>query len=406
MTVIINYPLNIQLDTNHWGIPRGLPGRDGNLIVGICLHVLEAPVETYMSYLQTPYLESQIRPGEHGSVHYGIEADGTIHQFVLTGNTAWGVQELEDPTWDLLGDYAGIDPDRLFIHVGVERYISAQMPSSAFRSLTQLLATLCVVHNIAVDADHIISHIELEASYTYCDIATGALIGAVANLIASGNTEATANINVLAQQVQALIVQVDALEEEVDGIVADLTPYAAHATVVAQDSVLGHVKSSPTLSVNGSTGAISTKSLLAAYRVDAASPQTVVPSIATILQFPTVVADPYSWATLGVLWNIKVGVDGTYRVQARAQVGTAHWTKGKYIALDLYKNNALYRRLAKHTVEGDLTSVTMDVAGEVQIVSDTVSDKFDIRLTHDDTTSGSPTKQVVDGNVVIERIGA
>lgn len=404
MTLTLNFPLTLHLDSPHYGVPRGTPGRGGEEIAAICLHVLENTVEGYLSYLHSDRLEPDVRPGEHGSVHYGVAADGTLHQFVRDEDMAWGVRELSNPTWPLLGDHSGIDPDAYLLHVGVERFLSVHMPALTFRALAELLAVLCVEHSIPADASHIISHDELDVAFPVCAGANATnLIATVATLVSQGNDSPGVNIAVLAAQVTALQAQVDALAADVADSLATISTYAAHVTAVAGASTLGHVKASAALTVNPSTGVAAPAQLAAACAVNPASPQTIAPNIEAVVTFPTVSSDPLAWVTPGAFQVFTPTVAGLYRLRARVGFAAAAWSAGSQITLTCYKSGLLLGTLAVVTVAGALTGELVEAQGEYAFAAAVLTDTYDVRVLTDDPNGA---KSITSGAALLEKVGA
>lgn len=403
MAITLRFPITQDFSTGHFGIPQGTTGRGGNDAVAICLHVLESPMETYISYLHSQRYLQDIRPNEHGSVHYGVEADGTLHQFVLDTNTAWGVREYSNPTWALLGDFSGIEPDYLFLHIGVEQFISPNIPNLMFRALAELIAKLCDENDIVADANHIISHTALQDTFDDCDEALATnLIATVQSLIAQGQEDVSVNVAQLFSQVAALQIQVDNLQEQVDDSLETIETYASHITTKAGASTLGHVESSSTIGVNPSTGVMNTSNNIAAYKIVEGT-QSIVANIAPIVQFPTIISDELTWITLGVFQKSTPTVVGVYRIYARIEFAASTWTAGKYIQLTVFKNGATMQTLSYKIIEATLTSKKIELQGECEFVVSTLTDYYDVRVITDDANG---TKTIAYGGFVIEKVGA
>lgn len=400
---VLTFPLNVDLATGHYGIPKGATGRNGQTIIAICLHTLETTLETYKAYLASSLNVADIRPGQHGSVHYGVGADGTLHQFVEDSNTAWAIQDLSNPTWTLLNEHVGVDPNYYTLNIGVEKYISTQMPTLMFRGLADLVTLLVLRHEIPIDANHIISHAQLDDTFTDCDAALATnLIATVISLAAQGNTGVTLDLSVIAAQLAALETQVDTLSDNFDDALATINTYADHVTTKAGASTLGHIESSSTLAVNSSTGVATVTQNAAAAKVSSGT-QTIVASIAAVVQFPTIISDALSWITAGVFQKVTPTIAGLYRIRTRIQFAAATWTAGKIIQLDVYKNGALLETMAYKTIEANLTSKIVDVAGECEFLHSTLTDYYQVVVTTDDANG---SKTIASGNCFVERVGA
>lgn len=404
---IITFPLTESLSTGHWGIPQGTPGRGGNGIVGICLHQLTLTAESYIAYLATSMRYQDVRPGAHGSVQYLVQADGSIWRAVLDSNTAWGARGLRNPSWSLLGSYPGIDPNYLFIHIGLESLISISPPPGMFGALAQLLAYLGTALGIPLDADHVITHDELDTDYAVCARALFPNVLATAINLANTVQDALPDINAMSAHLIALQAQVDALQASVESSLAIINTFANHPSTAAGASTLGHVESSDTLAVDALSGVAGVRARAAAYSVTPSTTQTLVSGIRAIVQFGTVLSDPDGWMTLGAFQHFNIGTPGLYRVWARVQLAAADWTAGKYAQLDLYANGALFAALAVRAIEANLSGAVVELAGECQLAAPaggpTVS--YDVRIYQNDQTLMSPTKSISAGAVLVEKIG-
>lgn len=407
MPVVVSFPI-VQDNTGHYGIPKGSTGRDGEEVVGICLHVLEKTAETYTAYLHSNRELVDIRPDEHGSIHYMVNADGTIRQFVQTTNTAWALQDLNNPTWDLLPDYSGINLNYVFINIGVEQYISAEMPTLMFRALAELCAKLCEDFDFDVDADHIISHEQLDDTFPECEEALPAnLIATIQSILAQVSGDVVQDIGVIAAQVSGIDTRLTALEASVESSLETITTYADHVATKAGSSTLGHIKSSSTLSVDSSSGVANPVQAAALYKIVSGT-QTIVAAIQSIVQFPTVISDVLVWVTLGAFQKVTPSILGLYRIRARIQFSAATWTAGKYIELGVYKtvsggSATLVETIAYKVIEANLTTKIVEIKGECELSHTTVSDYYDCRITTDDLNG---LKTIASGSFSCERIGA
>ena len=401
MSIVLTFPLTQDFQTSHFGFPQGDTGRDGETLVGICIHTLESTLESYIAYMHSQRAYADIRPGEHGSVHYAIGAGGEIWQFIQDGNTAWGIQELNNPTWALLPDHIGVEPNYLFIQIGIEQYLSVNAPTLMFRALVELVAKLCEDYDIDVDADHIIAHSALDDTFTGCALPTN-LIASVQSLLAQGQEGVSYDVSVLANQVAALQTQMDALQADFDDALDTLTTFADHPATIAGASTLGHIKASDSLTVNGTSGVATVSTLAAAYKLVSGA-QTIVASIAAVVQFPTVISDALAWGTLGAFQKVTPNVAGLYRLRARIQFAAATWTAGKYIQLDVFKNGTLLETLGYKVIEANLTSKIVELGGECEFVQSTLTDYYDVRIVTDDANG---SKTIASGNCFVERVGA
>lgn len=204
-------PSVICRPSKRFGVPvRGVAGRNGQEIKGIVIHCLQTTLETYaMQVCGDPQRLS--RPnGPAASIHYGVNFNGGVQQYVDDTDIAWGLDftvprgtttpvyrcpdgcfplitceepnppQVSDPTylplWALTTDNPGIPFDYYLLHIGVEASgtkvpgmtrqgdpcgdcsdgnAMSSFSDSEARKLVQLVAYLAERYNIPIDKDHI-----------------------------------------------------------------------------------------------------------------------------------------------------------------------------------------------------------------------------------------------------------
>lgn len=194
MTVIIDYPLTVD-PTVRYGIPQGVGARGGYPIAGVVLHQLGFTLEYYDALMNSSALRSQMVDGEHASMHFGIRADGAIHQYIDVANTAWAIYKLHNPTWPIVGSFPAVLPDYYTINIGFEsNTITIDMRAAA----AELLAYLNFTLSILINNNTVTAHYTLDDTYSQCFSAIPATLAAIIAdaqaIIINGNFAPTATL--------------------------------------------------------------------------------------------------------------------------------------------------------------------------------------------------------------------
>lgn len=176
-------PVLTCYDTRWYGIPRGTTGRNGNTIQGIVLHCLDTPLNAYDGHMAAKGLIPAL--SNHTSMHYAVNPDGIIHQYVLDTDIAWGSQQYlgnfpsSTPDTDYIGwpVLKAANPNKSLdlyaIHIGIASQAYGRQLDSCkdpcdvphlgftdvgYAQLVRLIAYLAQKHNIPVDGQHIAFH--------------------------------------------------------------------------------------------------------------------------------------------------------------------------------------------------------------------------------------------------------
>lgn len=181
-------PFVSLVPTQLYGFPRGTAGRSSQEIQGILLHCIE-DIGRFTTTCAPSGAFSRPRGIEKASVHYAINLQGNITQYVDDSDVAWGLgpilaQGSSNPTyaicnqsldWDLTGDNVGIAADKYLIHIAIEspknRVLNTNtqdgddckckvgfdttLSTKQSNNLIQLLAYLSETYDIALDVNHI-----------------------------------------------------------------------------------------------------------------------------------------------------------------------------------------------------------------------------------------------------------
>lgn len=148
-------------------------GRRGQQIAALAFHEMEGTLAGTDSYFLRP------RPNAPSSAHYGVGADGTIHQYVADGDTAYSNGIVRSPNiaavpW--LGDLQGVNPNTLTLSIELEGHhqwrnnvvggvVEAwwQPTEAQYQAALWLARRLVAAHGIAIDRAHITRHSDYDS---------------------------------------------------------------------------------------------------------------------------------------------------------------------------------------------------------------------------------------------------
>ncbi len=146
------------------------------------------------------------------------------------------------------------------------------------------------------------------------------------------------------------------------------------------------------------------ESILEHARYKTAAAQSIPNNTVTIVNFGTVVLDPYSRVTTGAAWKYTCVADGLYHVSAVVTLGSAAVIAGQVLEVILYKNGAIFSDL--HLGSADAASAALLMSGGgTDLISLVKTDYIDIRVYQN---SGGARVLLADGNlnyISISRIG-
>lgn len=137
-------------------------GRGGIKPEAVVVHIAEGP----MSAVDSFFNQVHSTPPGPTSAHFCVGQDGTLHQYVNTGNTAFANGIVEPGfTATLVSDNAGINPNRWTISIEHEGHSGDDVSDDQFRVSTQLTAWLFQnrllnsgATGVAVDRAHVLRH--------------------------------------------------------------------------------------------------------------------------------------------------------------------------------------------------------------------------------------------------------
>lgn len=162
-----------------YGIPLGTHGRGEYEPECIILHSLRLTLDSYDAQEIHPErvnYRDRAQP-RHPSLHYAIDTEGNIHNYVNDLDIAHGLFDydmahfpdaFDEGTSPVLDLHPGISPDYFALHIGamsgmfgtqqVPPQTSVPMSAASILQHGRLLAWLCNLYDIDCDEDHIVTH--------------------------------------------------------------------------------------------------------------------------------------------------------------------------------------------------------------------------------------------------------
>jgi len=305
------------------------------------------------------------------SLHFLIDQVGNIHQYVDIEDTAWGVDELDNPTWPGIVTFDAnfsTEINAAFIHIG---FCNALYPSpEAVLAAAKIIGGLCVEYNLIVSVDTVITASTLDEtrpSYDLVALPTNLLAFAQAQLLLA---EPAPDVDALTQLVQELSDGLAQAQQDIIDLQALTTPGLADL-INSHELTKGRVtdiEDALTLANlpklrEDLDDALATILIMQAtlqehqacidevcpppgtgttinYQLQAGSSAVLTPGADVRLNLATQIADtePAS-VVVGPLWNAHVEVEGTWTINAAFSCPALEWTNGKKVWLDLVTSN-------------------------------------------------------------------
>lgn len=135
-------------------VPNFWPGRAGERVRAVCLHVSEGGREGVRSWFGNPASDA--------SAHYLVNQDGSVWQFVREEDTAWANGEVRAPDRRLawLDDCLrrGQNPNRLTVAIETERRWWEPLTEPQRAALVALLRDILARHDLPADREHVVPH--------------------------------------------------------------------------------------------------------------------------------------------------------------------------------------------------------------------------------------------------------
>lgn len=137
------------------GSPNYAPGRDGHRPVAIVYHIMDGTLAGTDAWFRDR--ESRV------SAHYGIGKDGSVHQYVREEDTAWANGVVNRPSWPLLDEFPGVDPNRYTLSIEHEGHPGEPFTEAMYQASLALTRYLVSRWAIPVDRDHLIGHYRIDS---------------------------------------------------------------------------------------------------------------------------------------------------------------------------------------------------------------------------------------------------
>ncbi len=152
-SIPIPFPLGFKQSPNY------TKGRNGILPDVIVIHIAEGSA----SSVDNTFLNTSSDPK---SAHFLICQDGTIKQYVATGDTAFGNGIVDNPISSIVLSRPGINPNQYTISIEHEGLSTSDINNLQYNSTVKLVKFLSQKWNIPLDRTHIIGHREIRSSKT------------------------------------------------------------------------------------------------------------------------------------------------------------------------------------------------------------------------------------------------
>ncbi len=140
------------------GSPNFAKGRQGYQPLAIVIHIMQGTLADTDSWFDA--VKSQV------SAHYGVGKDGSVHQYVGEGDTAWHAGRVNAPTWPLLRP--GVNPNWYTIGIEHEGQSGVAWTDDMYAASASLVAAAANRWGIALDRQHIIGHHEIYSLKPFC----------------------------------------------------------------------------------------------------------------------------------------------------------------------------------------------------------------------------------------------
>ena len=140
-------------------VPNFWPGRGGERVRAVCLHVSEGSRGGVLSWFSDPKSDA--------SAHYLVNNDGSVWQFVHEEDTAWANGEVREPDRRIpwLDDCLrrGQNPNRLTVAIETERRWQEPLTAPQYAALVELLRGVLARHALPADREHIVPHSAIDS---------------------------------------------------------------------------------------------------------------------------------------------------------------------------------------------------------------------------------------------------
>lgn len=144
------FPIDfVQIPTTNFRVGRpGVPDM-------IVIHIVEGSKQSCIGTFKDPSVQK--------SAHFLTGKDGSITQFVSTGNTAYANGIVHNPVSELVLARLPKNPNDYTISIENEGFSTADVTDAQYSTLIKLVSFLSKKWNIPLDSTHVIRHREIEA---------------------------------------------------------------------------------------------------------------------------------------------------------------------------------------------------------------------------------------------------
>lgn len=135
-------------------------GRGGHKPEGLVIHLMAGSLAGTDAWFNTT---PENRGQPPSSAHYGIGKTGSVHQYVKDEDRAYHAGRVQNPTWPMVAEHAGINPNAWTIGIEHEGQVDDDWTEEMIQASAELIADLCIRWIIPCDRAHIAKHHEVYA---------------------------------------------------------------------------------------------------------------------------------------------------------------------------------------------------------------------------------------------------
>ena len=128
-------------------------GRKGYVPMCVVIHVADGDEKSVYQTFKNP--------NNQKSSHYLVDYNGTVIQYVLEENTAWGNGIKAYPSAQIIKDNIQLNPNLISISIEHAGYGTKDITEVQYKATSELVKEICQRWNIPLDRRHIIGHKEI-----------------------------------------------------------------------------------------------------------------------------------------------------------------------------------------------------------------------------------------------------
>lgn len=361
---------NLNINKDHCAVNYS-PSRQECQAQAFVLHAINFTTEGYLAFVKEIFLLGKSFNTDYPkSVHYLISDNAVVYQLVELHDRAWGISELNDPSYSLLNQCSWSDHEDLFIHIG---FIGQTQTQSQLDLASEIMCCVTVSEpsiNIPSNEHGVIVARDIDSRQELLWDVPDSIIPKMQVCIQNEGQDpfyldnigtygprideleswredivdpsliqldecCTVNTAAIAQ----LQSQVDALETRVDDINVESLEQRLDALEEGNFAILKDIRLIKNC-LNCANICAPETPVSIRYRLDLSTPAKLVPGVIQTINLPIKVNDVNpEVVTVGPLWHASL-VDeeqtlcSTFKVKGSARLSSADWCAGS--SLELY----------------------------------------------------------------------